>query len=240
LIPSNRPRSGEDLRVQDAVRGDDLRGRDLPAFAQAEGDQSPRSGSVSRIPLYVVRDLAPTGKLRAAINVSNIVLAQRDSAGGDPHGNHCRSARELARRLDIPIELVIFEICGPSDRKHLRRARGMSRFLRSSRCVPPRLRSRPPTSSSRAPIWVPVDSPLKTIADVDRAGVRIGVARGSAYDLYLTRTVKNATLVRYSTPSLASRGSLRTSSKRWPACDSRWRCSPRPIQCVGDGRPFPR
>jgi polar amino acid transport system substrate-binding protein len=53
---------------------------------------------------------------------------------------------------------------------------------------------------------VPVDSPLKTIADVDRSGVRIGVARGSAYDLYLTRTVKNATLVRYPTASLAVPG----------------------------------
>ena len=43
---------------------------------------------------------------------------------------------------------------------------------------------------------VPKDSPLKTLADVDRAGVRIAVAKGSAYDLYLTRTLKNATLVR--------------------------------------------
>jgi polar amino acid transport system substrate-binding protein len=40
------------------------------------------------------------------------------------------------------------------------------------------------------------DSPLKSIADVDRAGTRIAVGRGSAYDLFLTRTLKNATLVR--------------------------------------------
>jgi polar amino acid transport system substrate-binding protein len=40
------------------------------------------------------------------------------------------------------------------------------------------------------------NSPLKMIEDVDRAGVRIAVATGSAYDLYLTRTIKNATLVR--------------------------------------------
>ena len=50
---------------------------------------------------------------------------------------------------------------------------------------------------------MPVDLPLRTIADVDRAGVRIAVARGSAYDLYLTRTLKNGTLVRYATASLA-------------------------------------
>jgi polar amino acid transport system substrate-binding protein len=53
---------------------------------------------------------------------------------------------------------------------------------------------------------VPVDSPLKTIDDVDRAGVRIAVARGSAYDLYLTRTIRNATLVRYPTAALAVPG----------------------------------
>jgi polar amino acid transport system substrate-binding protein len=53
---------------------------------------------------------------------------------------------------------------------------------------------------------IAVDSPLKNIAEVDRAGVRIAVARGSAYDLYLTRTLKNATLVHYPSPSLALPG----------------------------------
>jgi polar amino acid transport system substrate-binding protein len=48
-----------------------------------------------------------------------------------------------------------------------------------------------------------VHSPLETIADVDRSDVRIAVARGSAYDRYLTRTLKKATLVRYATASLA-------------------------------------
>ena len=51
-------------------------------------------------------------------------------------------------------------------------------------------------SSSRAPTWCANDSPLKTIADVDRPGVRIAVGPKSAYDLYLTRTIKNATIVR--------------------------------------------
>ena len=41
--------------------------------------------------------------------------------------------------------------------------------------------------------------PLKAIADVDRPGVRIAVGLGSAYDLYLTRTIKNATIVRAAT-----------------------------------------
>ena len=53
-----------------------------------------------------------------------------------------------------------------------------------------------PTSSSRAPTWCRNDSPLKTIVDVDRPGVRIAVGPKSAYDLYLTRTIKNDTIVR--------------------------------------------
>jgi polar amino acid transport system substrate-binding protein len=50
---------------------------------------------------------------------------------------------------------------------------------------------------------VPKDSALKTIEDVDQAGIRVAVATGSAYDLYLTRTIKNATLVRAPTGPLA-------------------------------------
>jgi polar amino acid transport system substrate-binding protein len=64
------------------------------------------------MPPAVVKALAPTGKLRAAINVSNIVLAQRDPAGGEPHGITVDLARELARRLGVPIELVIFQSAG--------------------------------------------------------------------------------------------------------------------------------
>src|SRR6266436_8580522 len=112
VMPSNRPRSGRICMYKTLCAAMIFVVGTFAAFAQAEGDQSPRSGSVSRIPLDVVRDLAPTGKLRAAINVSNIVLAQRDPAGGDPHGITVDLARELARRLDIPIELVIFESAG--------------------------------------------------------------------------------------------------------------------------------
>jgi len=175
------------------------------AFALAEDDPSSRSGTVRTVPLDVVRDLAPTGKLRAAINVSNIVLAQRDSAGGDPHGITVDLARELARRLDIPIELVIFESAGRVTEALKTSAWDVS-FLAIEPVRAAQIAFTAPYVLIEGTYMVPVDSPLKTIADVDRAGVRIGVARGSAYDLYLTRTVKNATLVRYSTASLAVPG----------------------------------
>ena len=60
----------------------------------------------------VVAELAPSGKLRAAINFGNTVLAQRALAGGAPRGVSGELARELARRLGVPIEYVTFDAAG--------------------------------------------------------------------------------------------------------------------------------
>ena len=60
----------------------------------------------------VLKDLAPTGKLRAAINFGNSVLAQKDEATGQPKGISPDLARELGRRLGVPVELVIYEAAG--------------------------------------------------------------------------------------------------------------------------------
>jgi ABC-type amino acid transport substrate-binding protein len=68
----------------------------LASFAQTAGDPSVYGGRASTVPPEVVKDLAPTGALRAAINVSNIVLAQRDPADSEPHGITVDLARELA------------------------------------------------------------------------------------------------------------------------------------------------
>src|SRR5258707_15313448 len=64
------------------------------------------------IPRNVVTDLAPTGKLRAAINFGNVVLAQKDPASGEPRGVSAELARELAKRLGVPIEFVTFDAAG--------------------------------------------------------------------------------------------------------------------------------
>jgi len=64
------------------------------------------------VPANVVKELAPNGKLRAAINFGNIVLAQKDPAGGEPRGVSAELARELAKRLGVPIEYVTFDATG--------------------------------------------------------------------------------------------------------------------------------
>src|SRR5438876_12361200 len=64
------------------------------------------------VPTETVRDIAPTGTLRAAINFGNSVLAQKDPASGEPRGVSSELARELAKRLAVPIEFVPFDAAG--------------------------------------------------------------------------------------------------------------------------------
>ena len=68
--------------------------------------------TVRAVPSGVRSELAPSGKLRAAINFGNTVLAQKEPATGEPHGVSVDLARELGRRLNVPVELVTFDAAG--------------------------------------------------------------------------------------------------------------------------------
>jgi len=146
-------------------------------------------------PAEVLKDLAPSGKLKAAINVVNKVLAQEDTAGGDPKGVTVDLSRELARRLGVPVELVIFRGAGT-----VFEASKSGRWDVAYFAIEPvraaEVDFTAPYVIIEGGYAVPKDSPIKTIADVDKPGVRIAVGQGSAYDLYLTRMLKNAQLVR--------------------------------------------
>ncbi len=142
-----------------------------------------------------LKDLAPTGKLRAAINFGNSVLAQKDPATGEPKGVTPDLARELARRLGVPVEFVTYEAAG----KVFDAAKTGAWDIAFVAIEPVRaevIEFSSPYVIIEGTYMVPKDSPLKTIADVDKPGVRIAVGLKSAYDLYLTRTIKNATIVR--------------------------------------------
>jgi polar amino acid transport system substrate-binding protein len=142
-------------------------------------------------------ELAPNGKLRAAINFGNSVLAQKDAGTGQPMGISVDLARELGRRLGVPVELVTFEAAG----KSFEAAKSGTVDILFVAIEPVRaaeVEFTAPYVIIEGAYMVPVGSPLKQIADVDRSGVRIAVGLNSAYDLYLTRTIKNATIVRAS------------------------------------------
>jgi polar amino acid transport system substrate-binding protein len=143
----------------------------------------------------VVKDLAPTGKLRVAINLGNMVLAQTDDATGEPKGITVDLARELGRRLNVPVELTRFDAAGKAFDAFKTGALDIV-FLAIEPVRAAEIAFSPPYVIIEGVYMVPKDSPLSTTADVDREGVRIAVNKGSAYDLYLTRTLKHATLVR--------------------------------------------
>jgi polar amino acid transport system substrate-binding protein len=147
-------------------------------------------------PPEAVKELAPGGKLRAAINYGNGVLAQKGADG--PQGITADLSRELARRLGVPLEFVTFEAAG----KVFEAAKAGAVDVMFIAIEPARaaeIEFSPPYVLIEGTYMVPRDSALKTVADVDRPGVRIAIGRGSAYDLFLTRTLKNATLVRAAT-----------------------------------------
>jgi polar amino acid transport system substrate-binding protein len=165
------------------------------ARAQLAGDL-PQGGSiVSTVSADVVKDLAPTGKLRAAINLGNMVLAQKDAASGELGGVTVDLARELGRRLAVPVELVPFDAAGKVF-EALKSGAWDIAFLAIEPVRAAEISFTAPYVIIEGVYMVPADSPLRAVADVDREGVRIAVNKGSAYDLYLTRTLKHATLVR--------------------------------------------
>jgi len=164
----------------------------VAASAQST-DPSQKGSTVSTVPSDVVKDLAPTGKLRAAINLGNIVLAQ--GTPQEPRGITVDLARELAKRLGVPLEMTTYDAAGKVF-EALKAGSWDIAFLAIEPVRAAEIAFTAPYVLIEGNYMVPVDSALKSVADVDRAGVRIAVAKGSAYDLYLTRTLKNATLVR--------------------------------------------
>jgi len=142
-------------------------------------------------------DLAPTGILRAGINMSNFLLVTGKTDSGDPVGVSPSMAAEAARRLGVPLKLVPYPNPGV-----LADAAGTDAWDIGLIGADP-LRSEKTAFTAayceiEATYMVPPGSKLKTIADVDKPGVRICVSARSAYDLWLERNIQHATLVRAS------------------------------------------
>ena len=146
-------------------------------------------------PAAVVAELAPTGKLRAAINLGNTVLAQKNAATGELGGVSVQIARELARRLGKPIEFVVYDAAGKVTDAVKDKVWDVC-FLAIDPVRGAGIDFTAAYVLIEGGYMVVQGSPLTKIEEVDKAGTRIAVGRASAYDLYLTRAVKNATLVR--------------------------------------------
>jgi polar amino acid transport system substrate-binding protein len=141
----------------------------------------------------IASDLAPGGVLRAAINLGNPVLAQGTAAA--PSGVTIDIGREIAARLGIGVEFVCFGAARDS-LSALLTGRADICFLGIEPARADEVAFTGPYVLIEGVYAVPDGSPLATVADVDSPGVRIGVKQGSAYDLFLTRTLRHAAVVR--------------------------------------------
>ena len=142
-------------------------------------------------------ELAPSGTLRAAINLANFLLVTGRTPDGDPEGVAPDMAAEIARRLEVPIAYVPFET--PAK---LADAAGDGVWdIGLIGAEPARAETIAFTAAYteiEATYLVPAGSTLGAVEEVDRDGVRIAVAGGSAYDLFLSRSLAHAELVRAS------------------------------------------
>jgi len=143
----------------------------------------------------IVAELAPKGVLRAGINMSNFLLVTGKTASGDPQGVAPDMAAEIARRLGVPVAYVPFE--RPSK---LADAAGTDAWDIGLIGAEPQRAEKitftPAYCEIEATYLVPANSPIADVAAVDRPGVRITVRRGAAYDLWLERNIKEATVLR--------------------------------------------
>lgn len=142
----------------------------------------------------IVRAFTPAGVLRASINLGNPILARRDAAG-QPLGVSVDLAGAFAQRLGVPLELVVFDTAGASVEAVASRRADIGFFA-----IDPergeQIAFTPPYVLIEGAYLVRQDSPLQANEEVDRAGRTIVVGKGSAYDLFLTRELKHATLER--------------------------------------------
>ena len=141
------------------------------------------------------QDLAPSGTLKIGLNYQNFLLVLGDGPDGMPRGIAPDLARELAQRVGLPVEYVRFDAAGK-----------LFDAVKAAQCDVGFLGAEPQRADEvsftsaylEIPVTflVPAGSPIRTLADVDRQGVRVSVSERSAYDLFLSRNLKKAQLVR--------------------------------------------
>lgn len=141
------------------------------------------------------KELAPSGMLRVGINLGNPVIAQRAPAGGDPRGVGAALGRELARRAGVPVKFTTYETAGLLA-DAVKRDEWDVAFLAIDPARAVDIGFTEAYVLIEGTYLVPQDSPIKQVGEVDAPGRKIAVGLKTAYDLYLTREIRNAELVR--------------------------------------------
>ena len=146
------------------------------------------------LPASLVQAFTPQGRLRASINLGNPILAGKDAATGEARGVSVDLARAFAQRLGVPLELVVLATAGKSVDAVAAEQADIGFFA-----IDPKrgehIAFTPPYVLIEGCYLVRDASPLRANEEVDRAGQRVVVGQGSAYDLYLSRELKDAQVV---------------------------------------------
>lgn len=149
----------------------------------------------SASPLELLQAFAPNGRLRASINLGNPILAGRHGATGEVSGVSVDLAHAFAMRLGCELDLVVFDTAGQSVDAVTQHAADIGFFA-----IDPKRGEGLHFTAAYVLIegsyLVRADSPLQTNDEVDRTGHRVVVGQGSAYDLFLSREIRQATLLR--------------------------------------------
>ncbi len=145
----------------------------------------------------MVREIAPGGRLRVAINIGNVVLAQKAGDRG-AKGPSVEIADELGRRVGVPVDLLVYQSAGAVV-SSLVADRWDIAFMAVDPARAEQIDFTAPYVFIDGTYLVRGDAPFRSVADLDKPGVRIAVGKGAAYDLYLSRALKYATLVRSAT-----------------------------------------
>jgi polar amino acid transport system substrate-binding protein len=146
----------------------------------------------------VKSELAPGGVLRAGLNLSNFLLISAKTEAGEPAGVAPDMAAEIAKRLGVPVQLVPYKTPGELADAAETGAWDIG-LIGAEPQRAEKIAFSPAYVEIEATYLVPAGSPIQSLADVDKAGVRIAVTGRSAYGLWLDRNIKHATLVKTGT-----------------------------------------
>jgi len=146
-------------------------------------------------PDTLIQSFAPTGRLRASINLGNPILAGRDASTGEAKGVSIDLSTEFAKRLGVALELVVFDTAAKSVDAVSTGQADIGFFAIDPKRGEHIVFTAPYVLIEGAYL-VRESSPLTANEEVDRSGARVVVGQGSAYDLYLTRELKHATILR--------------------------------------------
>lgn len=143
----------------------------------------------------IAQSLAPSGKIKASINLGNPILANKDPKTGQPVGVSVDLAQALAKKLGVELELVVFASAGESVLA-VKEERADFGFFAIDPVRGEGIAFSDAYVLIEGSYLVRNDSAVKANEEVDRNGIRVTVGKGSAYDLYLTRELKHASIVR--------------------------------------------